>query len=691
MSQNSFLAALQKTTAGGLSFSELIAVAQDLGQGGHIEQARQLYQVWIAMNGEDPLVFIAHFNCSTLQAQLGDAAGAEISLRAALTRNPDFAPAHINLGSALERRGAAAEAIEQWKAGLARMSAVTGDAIEYKTTLLKQISRVMSDNQQHEIAEVALVQCLDLNPDQRDVLEQYAAVKLAQCKWPVAANLGAKVQRRTFLSRFHPLSACAYADDPLLQLAVADRYVQALAPFSATAGRADRRHAPIDPNRRLRIGYVSSDLRAHAVGYLMAQLFETHDAQAIDVFVYYCGIPSDDAMNQRFRAAAPNWADIRQLSDDEAADRIAADGVDILVDVNGHTRDARLGIFARRPAPIQVNWLGYPGTMASPFHHYIVADDWIIPPSHEMYYSERVLRLPCYQPNDRKRQVADGTPTRAEAGLPEDGFVFCSFNAAHKITRYSFDRWLEIMRQTPNSALWLLDYNRETNERLRAYTEANGVAKERLVFAPKIANAHHLARYPLADLVIDTIPYGAHTTASDALWMGVPVLTLLGRCFASRVCGSLVRAAGAPELVVDTPDAFIARAVALATTDRLGLRALRDRIIAQRDTCVLFDIETLARQLEGLYRQMADEYRAGQLPQPSLANLDAYLEIGIGYDHDAREIGLDRGYHDIYRAGLALHHKHRPLSPDQRLWTAADIAAVAAPAATERGTRHRAA
>lgn len=690
MSQNSFLAALQKTTSGALTFAELIAVAQQLGQGGHAEQARQLYQVWIAMNGEDPLAFIAHFNCSTLQAQLGDAPGAEASLRAALARNPDFAPAHINLGSALERRGAAAEAIEQWKTGLARLNAVSGDAIEYKTTLLKQISRVMSDNQQHETAEIALVQCLDLNPEQRDVLEQYAAVRLAQCKWPIASGLGARVQRKTFLSRFHPLSACAYADDPLFHLSIADRYVQALAPYAASS-HADRRNAPIDPNRRLRVGYVSSDLRAHAVGYLMAQLFEVHDAKAIDIFVYYCGIPSDDAINQRYRAAAPNWTDIRQLSDSEAAQRIAADGIDILVDVNGHTRDARLGIFAQRPAPIQVNWLGYPGTMGSPFHHYIIADDWIIPPALEMYYSERVLRLPCYQPNDRKRHVADATPTRAEAGLPDDAFVFCSFNAAHKITRYSFDRWLEILRQTPNSVLWLLDYNRETNDRLRAYAEANGVARERLAFAPKLANAHHLARYPLADLVIDTLPYGAHTTASDALWMGVPVLTLSGRSFASRVCGSLVRAAGVPELVADTPQAFVDRAIALATTDRLDLHSLRDRLIANRETCLLFDIENLARNLESLYREMAGDYAAGRLPQPDLANLDAYLDVAIAYDHDIREIGLESDYRRLYREGLAARHRHRPLAADSRLWTSTDIEAARAAALPPRPTVERAA
>lgn len=667
MSENAFLAALQKITAGALAINELIAAAQSLTAAGQADQARQLYQIWIAMNGEHPLLFIAHFNCSTLQAQLGDAAGAEASLQAALKVNPDFPPAHINLGSAMERRGAAKDAVEQWKAGLERMAAITGDAINYKLTLLKQISRVMSDNQQHEGAEAALTQAIDILPDQRDVLEQFAASRLAQCKWPIA-DVGPRLTRQDFVMRFHPLSACAYADDPLLQLGLADHYVQALTQGEIPTA-SDRRHAPIEHGRRLRIGYVSSDLRAHAVGYLMANLFEAHDRNAAEVFVYYCGIPADDEINQRIKAAAEHWTDIRSMTDDEAAAAIAADGVDILIDVNGHTRDARLGVFARRPAPIQVNWLGYPGTMGSSFHHYIIADDVVIPEDHELYYSERVLRLPCYQPNDRKRVVHPQPPARADFGLPDNAFVFCCFNAAHKITRFSFERWMEILRQTPESVLWLLDYNTETNARLRAAAEARGVGGERLVFAPKIANARHLARYPLADLFLDTIPYGAHTTASDALWMGVPVLTMPGRCFASRVCSSLVRAAGAPELICDTPEHFVQRAIALATTDRLGLASQRERLIAGRETCVLFDIDLLARRLEGLYAQMAAEYAAGALPQPNLANLGDYLRIGAAFDHDAAEIGLTADYHALYHAELAKRALRRPLASDGRLWT----------------------
>ena len=686
MSDSNFVTALQKVTTGDLPFGDLINAAQRLTQAGQADQARQLYQVWLAMNGEHPFAFIAHFNCSTLLAQLGDAAGAEAALRAALQKNPDFAPAHINLGSALERRGAAGEAVEQWKAGLERMAAVTGDAIEYKATLLKQISRLMTDNQRNADAESILAQCLDLNPEQRDVLEQYAAVRLAQCKWPIVEPTP-KLTRKAFVSRFHPLSTCAYADDPLLQLATAYRYVDALTPPDAIPSAFDRRDARIEPSRRLRIGYVSSDLRAHAVGYLMAQLFEAHDANAIEVFIYYCGIPADAGVAQRIRASAEHWTDIRALNDDEAAARIAADGIDILVDVNGHTREARLGVFARRPAPVIVNWLGYPGTMGSPYHHYIVADDWVIPDAQERYFSERVLRLPCYQPNDRKRVVAERAPSRADAGLPEEAFVFCCFNAAHKITRYAFARWMESLRATPDSVLWLLDYNDETNARLRASAEAAGVSGGRLLFAKKIANPHHLARYPLADLFLDTVPYGAHTTASDALWMGVPVLTYSGRCFAARVCGSLVRAAGLPELVCDNAQAFVARAIALATSDKADLAGYRARLIANRDTCTLFDIALLARALEALYAGMAQTHARGQTPTPMLANLEAYLAVGAAFDHDAIEIGAIEDYEAAYRAGLAALHRQRPLMPDGRVWTEDAIAACQNSAAQPPGRR----
>jgi predicted O-linked N-acetylglucosamine transferase (SPINDLY family) len=363
------------------------------------------------------------------------------------------------------------------------------------------------------------------------------------------------------------------------------------------------------------------------------------------------------------------------MSDDEATARIAVDGIDVLVDVNGLTKDARTGVFARRAAPIQVNWLGFPGSMGSPYHHYIIADDWIIPPGSELYYSEKVVRLPCYQANDRRRIVAEHVPSRTESGLPEDGVVFCCFNGAQKISRFTFDRWMNILKRTPGSVLWLLNHAPETNARLGLEAEARGVARERIVFTPKVANPYHMARYKLADLFLDTSPYGAHTTASDALWMGVPVLTLSGRSFASRVCGSLVRSAGLPELVCDTPEEFVEQAVALAA-DPARLKSLRERLEASRDTCVTFDMDLLTSELEGLYQRMCEDHQAGLTPQPDLSNLDAYLEAGVQSNPDVEEMLAVSDYHERYVSALAARHRMRPLPADNKLWTSDQIARI---------------
>jgi predicted O-linked N-acetylglucosamine transferase (SPINDLY family) len=299
----------------------------------------------------------------------------------------------------------------------------------------------------------------------------------------------------------------------------------------------------------LRVGYLSSDMREHAVGYLAAELFELHDRARVEVFAYYCGQEREDSMKARYRAAAHHWTDISALNDRDAAAIMVRDGIDILVDVNGYTKDGRPKLFAYRPAPCIVNWLGFPGTMGSPHHHYIIADDFIIPEGDEKFYSEKVMRIPCYQPNDRRREVSDVTLSRAEAGLPEKGFVFCAFNGPHKITPGVFAIWMDILRAVPASVLWVLCAEESTQDRLRHHALAEGIDPQRLVFAGRMPNALHLARYRLADLFLDTAPYGAHTTASDALWMGVPVLTCPGLSFAARVCGSLVRAAGVPELI----------------------------------------------------------------------------------------------------------------------------------------------
>jgi predicted O-linked N-acetylglucosamine transferase (SPINDLY family) len=515
---------------------------------------------------------------------------------------------------------------------------------------------------------MALQRAADIDPHAMDVIGQLVATRLSQCKWPVLAP-SERVSRETLLRGVNPLSIAAYTDDPMLLLAAANAFIEREAKATPEQVRVDRRDAPIDlTGRRPRIGYISSDLRDHAVGYLMAELFEVHDKEKVEVFAYYCGPESSDGLNTRIRAAVEHFVDIRPMSDDEAAQRIVDDGIDILVDVNGHTRDARTAVFARRPAPILVNWLGYPGTMGSDYHHYIVADPWIIPPEMEHYYSEAVRRIPCYQPNDRRRKVDEACPSRADVGLPDDAFVFCCFNGVQKITPHMFDRWMQILKRTPGSVLWLLDSNPEANARLRDSAEAKGVDRTRIVFAPKLQNAYHLARYRLADLFLDTTPYGAHTTASDALWMAVPVLTWSGRSFASRVCGSLVRSAGLPELVVDSSEAYVEKAVEIGA-DREKAQALRATLAANRDTCVLFDMDLLASSLETLYGEMIAEYQSGGRPSPDLANLGVYMSVGLELDQDEREMQAVEDYEALYRDALARLHLVKALPADNRIWT----------------------
>jgi predicted O-linked N-acetylglucosamine transferase (SPINDLY family) len=667
-----FSSAVQAITEARSSLADVINATHLLNAAGRRDQAVQVYKIWIVFNREHPQLYIAYFNCSSAQGESGDLEGAIASLNSAIALHPDFYPAYINLGGLLERSGAVDQGVLQWQTMVERLGAITGAATEHKLTAIKQMGRVLIDNRRSASAEAWLRQALEIRADQRDVLEQYVALRLTQCKWPAVVPWDG-VERKTLMMGVSPLSMAAYTDDPLLQLAAAKRYVEAAVNETQDAPDADRRDAAIDlSERRIRVGYVSSDLREHAIGYLMAELFEIHDKTKVEVFAYYCGKDPQGDLNARIRAAVEHWVDINDMDDAAAARRVAADGIDILVDVNGLTRHARTAVFARRPAPVQVNWLGFPGSMGSPYHQYIIADDFIIPVESEIYYSEKVIRLPCYQPNDRKRLVAE-KPTREAVGLPEDAFVFCCFNGAQKFTRFHFDRWMEILRRAPASVLWLLDGEPDINERLLAHAEANGVARERIVFAPKQANAHHLARYALADIFLDTSPYGAHTTASDALWMGVPVLTLAGRAFASRVCGSLVSAAGLPELVCDSPEAYVELAVGLAGNPE-GVAGLKAKLEAGRGTCDLFNMEKLTASLEGLYADMCKAHQKGVRIRPDLTNLDLYLSVGAEENQDVRETGMIADYHGLYREKFAARHKARPIPADSRIWSKDDAA-----------------
>lgn len=669
MTQDALATAMIRPMAHELTVPDLIRAVEVLRQSGQPQSAVALYAAWVQENPAHPLLYAVLFNYSVTLTDAGLLDGARLCLERAIALNPDFIPAYINLGRVHERLGSVGLALAQWSAALSRMSGVTGTSVTHKTTTLNQSARALETADQDEAAEQMLRHSAELDPRQREAIQHLVALRQRQCEWPVMLP-SERLDHRTLMRGMSPLSAAALADDPLMQLALAAHYNEQ--DVGEPTERIALRPRVVSDSAPLRIGYLSSDLREHAVGYLMTDVFALHDRSKVEVFAYYCGPESRDALHARFKSTA-HLTSITNLDDRAAAQRIADDGVQILVDLNGYTREARLKVVALRPAPVIVNWLGFPGSMGSPYHHYLVADDFIVPESHELYYSEKVLRLPCYQPSQRTRTVAPRAPTRAEVGLPEDATVFCCFNGAHKLHAFTFDRFLSVVRRVPGSVLWLLSGSDATNARLREYSARRGVAAERLVFAPKLANAHHLARYPLADLFLDTSPYGAHTTASDALWTGVPVLTLSGRSFASRVCGSLVRAAGAPELSCTSADEFVETAVQLGT-DRARLHAVRDKLRAGRDASSLFDVPALVRHLEGLYRQMWQAYETGNLPRPDLRNLDVYLDVASQVVHDAVELQTLADYHGFWLDKLAQRHKHRPIHPDQRLATEAVVA-----------------
>lgn len=643
---------------------DLIVAVEVLKQAGQGAAASALYATWIEHNSAHPLLYAVLFNYSVALADAEQLDAARRCLERAIAENPEFIPAYINLGRVQERQGDVGAALAQWSAALSRMNAVTGTAVSHKTTALNQSARALETAEHDAPAEQMLRHSLELDPTQREAIQHLVALRQRQCEWPVILP-SERVEHRALMRGLSPLSAAALTDDPLYQLALAWHYnVMDVGDPPSASPRAPATEC----SGPLRIGYLSSDLREHAVGYLMTEVFELHRRERVRVHAYYCGVRSDDPLHRHFRTTADSFTDLSGLSDDDASARLRQDGVQVLVDLNGYTRDARLKLVARRPAPVIVNWLGFPGTMASPYHHYLIADDFIVPSSHELYYSERVLRLPCYQPSFRRRAVAERAPTRAEAGLPEGAMVYCCFNGVHKLNRFTFERWLTVLSRVPGSVLWLLSSNEATHERLRAYAEQRGVAKDRLVFAGKLANPAHLARYELADLFLDTTPYGAHTTASDALFMGVPVLTFAGRSFASRVCGSLVTAAGLPELVCDSAAAFVDRAVHLGT-QRGELTELARRLQAGRSTCTLFDTPLLVRELEGLLQQMWHEHVTDQLPRPRLQNLDRYLEVGASFEPDRVEAQSAEDYEELWLGELGRRHRHRPLDPDGRLVT----------------------
>lgn len=591
-------ALFEQARRGSLPLPALMERAQALAAAGQGETAARLYEAWVGHTAS-PLRHVACFNWGTVLSALGRHADAEAAYRRGLGFLPGFAPARLNLGHLMERRGEVEGAIAEWRQ-------VFDSAAEpdYRIHALNNAARLLETQRRYPESEALMVQSLELRPAQFDVIQHYVHIRQKQCAWPLYRPVG-EVTPNQLLVGTSALAMMNVSDDPALQLLAVQRFVHERvpkAPALALHTQGARREG------RIKVGYLSGDLHLHAVGLLTAELFELHDRHRFEVWGFDWTPESAMPLRQRILKSLDHHVRLAGVDDLTAARLIAQAGIDVLVDLQGLTSGARPAILGHRAAPVQVSYLGLPGTSGLPGVDWIIGDDFTIPPELEPYLTERPIRLPhCYQVSDRTR-VATPVPTRAAAGLPEGPFVYCSFNNTHKFTAEVFASWMRILRAVPDSVLWLLADNDTARENMQREAEAAGVARERLVFAPRVSPPEYLARFACADLMLDTFPFNAGTTANDALWMGLPIVTRAGRSYISRMAGSLLTAVGLPDLVTDSAAAYEKLAIELGRTP--ARVASYKRYLAEHGRqSALFDIPRTVRDIEAAFEALALKHR----------------------------------------------------------------------------------
>lgn len=523
----------------------------------------------------------------------------------ALGLAPDYAIAHYNRGITLAEIGRLAEAAASYE----RAAALQPELADVHNNL----GNVYRDLKRHRDAIGSYERALALRPDYPFLAGTRQLVRHQVCDWGDSERATSDIEARALRGEavVPPFALLSMSASATAQRQAAATWAERKFPPSPECGLLPRRPR----SDRIRVGYFSRDFRNHALSYLLAQMFELHDRQRFEWIGVSFGPAGDDAMRRRVTGAFDRFIDADRMSDAAVVQLSRQLGIDIAVDLTGFTDGARAGVFARRAAPVQASYLGYPGTLGVDYVDYILADLVLVPAGSESFYAEKIVRLPhTYMASDRQRGVSERHFTRADAGLPEEGFVFCCFNNSHKVLPRRFELWMRILGRVDGSVLWLLHDNPLAADNLRAQARRLGIAPGRLVFAPRVSVDEHLARHRLAGLFLDTAPYGAHTTANDALWMGVPVLTCPGETFASRVAASLLSAAGLPELAAGTPQQYESLAVELAT-EPARLAAVQARLAAARDGAPLFDTPQLTRQFEAAYAEMHRRHLEGLPPE----------------------------------------------------------------------------
>ncbi len=504
----------------------------------------------------------------------------------------------------MRRIGKPAEALNTFDKALA-ISPNYSEVLFLKANVLRSLKR-------YKEALDLYSRCLENTPDIPFLLGAYINTKMLICDWAdYDANL-AKVKEGLLKSQplIPPFPLLALVDDPCLQLLAAkvwSSHENKTIEISRVSFKKTNRN-------KIRIGYFSADFGFHPVAFLIAEIFELHNRDQFETYAFSTGPNTGDPMRKRLEKSFDHFWDVVHWSDEQIAAKSRDLEIDIAIDLTGFTQDGRTNIFALGAAPVQVNFLGYPGTLGASYMDYIVVDPILASEDDEQFYAEKLAYLPnAYQPNDRKRVQAQNRMSRDQAGLPENAFVFCCFNNNFKITPYQLDLWATILKRVNGSVLWLLEDNPVASANLKMEIAKRGVEPDRLLFAPRVSPQNHLHRMTAADLFLDTAPYNAHTTTSDALWIGLPVLTCLGKSFCSRVAASLVSAAGIPEMITKTNQEYIEQAVQLANHPS-ELAILRDKLAQVHKNAPLFDSVRFTENLENLYMQMFARLQSGEPP-----------------------------------------------------------------------------
>jgi len=466
----------------------------------------------------------------------------------------------------------------------------------------------------HEQAVVEYKYAQKLMPDMELLRGNLIHAEMKVCDWQhLTTNIDElilAVDNANYLVS-EPFSMVSISNSEALNLKVASSFTNQKFPKKAS-GKVlfeDKRE-----RQKITLGYFSANFHNHAVAYLISEVFEKHDRDKFHLIAFSFGPDRNDEMQNRLKDVFDSFIDIKDKSDQEVAALIRELGIDIAIDLMGYTQDGRPGIFSYDAAPTQINYLGYPGTLGASYIDYIIADPTVIPKSNQKFYSEKIIYLPnCYQANDGKRLISDQVFSRTEVGLPNAGFVFCCFNQNYKITPQVFDCWMQILHKVDGSVLWLLEDNITAVANLKKEALAQSISPERLIFAKRMQLPEHLARHQLADLFLDTLPYNAHTTASDALWAGLPVLTCIGETFPGRVAASLLKAIGLPELITKSQEEYIQMAINLAN-DPKRLKSIRNKLAENRVTTPLFDSTLFTKHIEAGYQKAYDRYHDGLAP-----------------------------------------------------------------------------